>query len=135
MALPELEEDPSKLPFTSHILLENFVLAHTYSANSLVAREISAGMFRNGTYGIKDWKEFLESNFRKIEYFKFGRPLTYGFFKVFCENCLNEGRYSLEEDFKSCLEFSYVSSKLFVGDDSQKSSYSLCFHINILRPH
>ena len=128
VALPELEEDPSKLPFTSHFLMENFVLAHTYSANSLVSREISAGMFRNGTYGIKDWKEFLESNFRKIEYFKFGRPLTYGFFKVFYENCLKEGRYSLEMDLEDCHEFSYLASKLLVGDENAVAENPYCLY-------
>ena len=83
--LPELKEDPSRRPENSDKFMDNFALVHTYNANSLDSRKISAGMFRKGNlHGIKNWKEFLISKFRKIEYFKLGRPLTYGYFKQSC---------------------------------------------------
>ena len=127
--LPELKEDPSRRQMGSVKFMDNFALVQTYSANSHDAREISAGMFRKrNIHGIKNWKEFLESNFRKIEYFKLGRPLTYAYFKGFWEKKVNEGRYSLEANFKDCTEFSFMATKLFGGGEYTKTKNYSCLY-------
>ena len=118
--IPELEDDNSRRPEGSHKYMENFALTHTYCVNSEIAPFINAEMFRKGKYkgfeGINGWVEFLESKFRKVEYFKFGRPLIYGIFKLYVEEELNNGQYDLERAFKDCNEFRFFAEKLFGGN-------------------
>ena len=118
ISLPELKADPSRRPETSNKFIENFALVHTYNANSKIVRFINANMFQNGE-GIKDWKEFLESDFRKEEYFKFGRPLTYAIFVEFVGQLKG---YDLEAKFDDCEEFSFMASKLFGGRKYDKTN-------------
>ena len=116
--LPELKMDPSRRPETSNKFIENFSLVQTYNANSKIVRDINANMFPNEE-GIKDWKEFLKSDFRKKEYFKFGRPLTYG---IFLEKVGELKGYKLKEKFDDCEEFSFMASKLFGGKKYDKTN-------------
>ena len=109
LLLPELDIDPSRRPKASRKFIKNFSLVHTYNANSDIIQSINANMFP--TNGIKNWLEFLESKFRKKEYFKFGRPLIYGIFK----EKANLSDYDSEAEFESCEEFCFMGSKLFGG--------------------
>jgi hypothetical protein len=88
--LPNLRRDPSARPRLIGKEIENFSLIQTYNVNSELFQDVKADMFdtekgkkyySEGEPPIKDWNEFLVSKFRKIEYFKFGRPLTYRLFK------------------------------------------------------
>ena len=141
--LPELKDDPSRRAYTSDKFMDNFILIQTYSANSTIIRDINAGMFRDGKYGVKNWMEFLESKFRKIEYFKFGRPLTYGYFQKSEENNVNEGTYDLEAKFKDCKEFWFMASKLFGGSEYRLTTnlsilycmFNFAFGVNFLPPY
>jgi hypothetical protein len=65
-----------------------------------------------GNKPIKDWNEFLESSFRIIEYFKFGRPLSYEIFKAYEEENVKSGIYNLEKTYEKCLEFQLLDKKL-----------------------
>ena len=115
--LPELDLDTSRRPQTSSMFMENFSLIQTYSANSKIARSISAEMFPDDDLSIKNWMEFLDSDFRKIQYFKFGRPLTWGIFNLEAKKSIDEGEYDRESDFKNCKEFSFMATKLFGGQE------------------
>ena len=119
MLPPDLEDDPSRRPEGSPNHMENFALVHTYCANSHVAPFINATMFKNGKYesvdGIKGWSDFLKSKFRIAEYFKLGRPLIYGIFKLYGENELINNQYDLEKKFDECREFQFLAEKLFGG--------------------
>jgi hypothetical protein len=101
--------------------LKNFIPIQSYNVNSTVIQEIEADMFQKKIYQlrgeepIKDWNEFLESNFRLIEYFKFGRPLTYGIFKDLEEKNVISNSYNLEAAFRECCEFKYLGKKLSGG--------------------
>ena len=69
----------------------------------------------------------MGSNFRKIEYFKLGRPLTYGYFKgLDWEKNVSEGKYNLEANFKDCTEFSFMASKLFGGGEYETTKNHSC---------
>ena len=121
---PEIGEDPSRRPEGADKYMETFALTPTYSANSDIAPVIGANMFKSGTYKdmdqkteIKDWLDFLESKFRIVEYFKFGRPLIYGAFKMYEENKLRKNLYDLEMNFEDCSEFKFFGRKLFGGKD------------------
>ena len=116
--LPDLEDDPSRRPEGSHLYMENFALVHTYCANSHVAPFINAEMFKNEKYigdGIDGWSDFLKSKFRIAEYFKLGRPLIYGIFRLYGENALINNQYDLEKEFNECREFQFLAEKLFGG--------------------
>ena len=117
--IPELKSDPSRRSMGSNQLMDNFVLVRTYNVNSKISLSIKADMFEKGEYkninGIHNWLDFLKSEFRIQEYFKFGRPLIYGYFKLFeLENLLN-GEYDLEAKFENCREFWSMALKLFGG--------------------
>ena len=117
--LPELALDPSRRSEGSNRFIENFSLVQTYSANSRETKFINSAMFPNDK-GVKNWKEFLKSNFRIEEYFKLGRPLTFG---VFRENVILDDDYEgekLETKFEGCKEFRFMASKLFGGKEYQK---------------
>ena len=109
--LPEWKLDSSRRPETSSRFIENFALVQTYSVNSETVQFLTADMFPY--QGINDWQEFLKSDFRKREYFKFGRPLIYGVF----QECVKDLKtYDLEADFDECGEFKFMASKLFGGE-------------------
>jgi hypothetical protein len=101
--------------------LKNFILLQTYNVNSMIIPEIKADMFQKRIYQlrgeapIKDWNEFLESNFRLIKYFKFGRPLAYGIFKDLEEKNVLSNSYNLEAAYQDCCEFKYLAKKLSGG--------------------
>ena len=82
LLLPELDTDPSRRDSLSLDFLKPFVFVQTYNVNSEFASKIRDDMFpiKNGKKEIKNWREFLFSDFRKEEFFKFGRPLIYGTF-------------------------------------------------------
>ena len=130
--LPEWRLDPSRRPGTSSRFIESFALVQTYSVNSETVQSLTADMFPN--QGIKDWNEFLKSDFRKREYFKFGRPLIYG---IFLKNVVNDLRkyelegkfeYDLEAKFDECGEFNFMASKLFGGKEyGETSNISLLY--------
>ena len=106
---PKYELDLCKLPMmASHRIIENFSLLQSYNANSDIIQSINANMFPNEE-GICNWVDFLKSDFRKVEYFKFGRPLNYAAFRDLAFSC------DLKEEFKDCREFKFIASKLF-GD-------------------
>ena len=126
--LPELK-GASRRPENSDKFMDNFALVHTYNANSLDSRKISAGMFRKGNlHGIENWKEFLISKFRKIEYFKLGRPLTYGYFKQSVEKKVRDDKYDMEKDFEGCKEFSFMATKLFGGGKYATTTNHSCLY-------
>ena len=104
MLQPKYELDV--LPMTSHRIIENFSLLQTYNANSDIS--INADMFPN-EQGICNWMDFLKSDFRKVEYFKFGRPLNYAAFRELAHRC------DLKKEFNDCEEFKFIASRLF-GD-------------------
>ena len=118
--LPELRSDPSRRARGSSQFMEKFVLVDSYSVNNAeISRFINAEMFQRGKFkgkdGINNWLDFLESEFRIHEYFKFGRPLIYGYFKQYeLENLLG-GKYDLEAPFENCKEFWSMAVKLFGG--------------------
>ena len=68
---PKRELDLPRLPTASHKIIENFSLLPTYNANSEIFQSINANMFPNDE-GICNWVDFLKSDFRIVEYFKFG---------------------------------------------------------------
>ena len=115
LLLPELALDPSRRPLASAKFIENFSLVQTYNVNlAEIVQSISADMFPNDyCKGINDWQEFLKSDFRREEYFKFGRPLNYG---VFREKAKFDN-YILEAEFEKCEEFAFMASKLFGGKE------------------
>ena len=117
--IPELVDDPSRRPEGSHRYMENFAFMYTYNANSEIAPFINAEMFQIGKYkdieGIDGWRVFLKSKFRISEYFKFGRPLIYGIFKLYSDGELANDQYDLEKDFEFCAEFRFLADKLFGG--------------------
>ena len=121
--LPELKNDPSRRPKLSDKLMENFSFIQTYNVNSVFAQKIESEMFKKEKYHaigdnpITDWNVFLDSKFRKIEYFKFGRPLTYAFFKEIGEQKVLANEYNLEARFFESLEFKFMAMKLFGGSD------------------
>jgi hypothetical protein len=102
--------------------LKNFLLLETFNVISTVLVEIEADMFQKRIYQlnseapIKDWNEFLVSDFRIIEYFKFGRPLIYGIFKDLEELNVISKRYNLEATYQECCEFKYLAKKLSSGE-------------------
>ena len=100
------ELDLCKLPMASHRIIKNFPLLQTYSANSDIS--INADMFPNDE-GICNWMDFLKSNFRKVEYFKFGRPLNYAAYRDLA--FLDVGDFKAK--FEECREFKFMKSKLF----------------------
>ena len=106
---PEYELDLARLPTASRRIIENFSLLQTYNANSDIFQSINANMFPNEN-GICNWVDFLKSDFRKVEYFKFGRPFNYTAFSY------RGFRYSFEEEFEKCREFKIVADKLFGGE-------------------
>ena len=120
--LPEWKSDSSRRPETSSRFIENFALVQTYSVNSEAVQFLTADMFPY--QGINDWQEFLKSDFRKIEYFKFGRPLIYG---IFQESVKDLETYDLEAKFEECGEFNFMASKLFGGE-----KYGLTDEIGLL---
>jgi hypothetical protein len=125
--LPELIGDPSRRPNLSKSAMENFSLIQTFNVNSDLFQDVKASMFDSdnekkyhskGEAPIKDWNEFLVSQFRKIEYFKLGRPLTYAIFKYFEEKSVIENKYDLNERFYGAKEFNFMATKLFAGTDA-----------------
>ena len=103
--------------------------------NSETVKSITADMFPS--QGIEDWNEFLKSDLRKIEYFKFGRPLIYG---IFQESVKDLETYDLEADFDKCVEFKFIACKLFGGKEYGGTSnisllygmFNLAFGTNFL---
>ena len=130
---PELKIDPSRRPTLSGEFMDNFSLIHTYNVNSKYARIIEANMFQNprNKISVKDWNQFLDDKrFRVIEFFKFGRPLTYGFFKNLEEQNVINGKYNLEANFLECREFKFMAMKLFAGSgevDKDTSDFSCLY--------
>jgi hypothetical protein len=116
------------------IFMNDFFLTQTFNVNSKIAEEIEADMFQKRSYSlmdknpIKDWNEFLDSNFRIIEYFKFGRPLSYGKFKEYEEKNVESGRYNLKETLKNCCEFQFKENKLSVLSDSLQTLDVTCLY-------
>ena len=110
--LPEWKSDSSRRPETSSRFMESFALVQTYSVNSETVQSLTADMFPY--QGINDWQEFLKSDFRKIEYFKFGRPLIYGIFQASVKDLKT---YDLEAKFEECGEFNFMAFKLFGGKE------------------
>ena len=101
--LPELGIDPSRRETTSLKFIDNFTLVQTYNVNAKSAASIHAGMFPREK--INNWNEFLESNFRKEEFFKFGRPLIYGTFVNKIGKKLYTNEYDLDATLDDCKEF------------------------------
>ena len=117
--LPELTADPSRRPQTSAKFMKNFSLISTHSVNSEIFQKIKADMFdhssRTTELCSENWMTFLDSNERKIEYFKFGRPLIWGVFKSVAQDAIEKNAYNLEADFDDCQEFHFMAVKLFGG--------------------
>jgi hypothetical protein len=139
--LPELDIDPSRREATSLKFIENFTLVQTYNVNTKSATSIHAGMFPSEN--IKDWNEFLESNIRKEEFFKFGRPLIYGTFVNNVGKKLYTDEYDLHATLEDCREFKFLSQKLFGGKEYEKNSkdisqlcgmFNFAFGVNFLPP-
>ena len=113
--LPDWKLDPSWREQTSCRFIENFALVQTYSVHSETVQKITAKT-------CTDWKKFLKSKDRIIEYFKLGRPLIYGVFleKVATDrekyNREAKFEYNLEAEFNECGEFKYMAKKLFGGE-------------------
>ena len=84
----------------------------TYNVNSLETKSINSAMFPNDK-GVTNWKEFLISNYRKEEYFKLGRPLTYEIFR----ELVRFDFYDLKAKFEDCREFRFMACKIFGGKE------------------
>jgi hypothetical protein len=132
--MPKTKEDRSshfKYPVT---FMKDFFLIQTFNVNSGIAKEIEADMFQKRNYTlennnpIKDWNEFLGSKFRIIEYFKFGRPLSYGIFKEYEEENVKSGRYNFKENFEDCSEFQILDKKLTGVTDGSEIQNLKCLY-------
>ena len=138
---PELVLDPSRRESTSLKFIENFVLVQTYNVNAEEALSIKAGMFPKEN--IKDWNDFLVSDFRKEEFFKIGRPLIYGTFVNEARDDLINKNYDLDAILDNCREFSFLSKRLFGGKKFVEtenitilnSMFNFAFGVNFLLPH
>jgi hypothetical protein len=103
-------------------ILKNFIPFQAFNVNSMILQEIEADMFQKRIYQLKsetpisDWNEFLKSNLRRIEYFKFGRPLIYEIFKDLEEENVSLHSYNLEAPYLECCEFKYFAKKLSAGN-------------------
>ena len=135
--LPELDLDPSRREATSLNFMENFALVQTYNVNSEEAKSIHADMFPKGK--INDWIQFLDSDFRKEEFFKNGRPLIYG---TFIKNLKNDP-FNIEKTFEECNEFQFLGQKLFGGKEYKRTEdmatlcgmFNFAFGVNYFPPH
>ena len=143
--LPELEHDPSRRASGSNQPMSNFVLVRTYNVNNAkFTLSIKSNMFVRGEYknidGINNWLDFLKSRFRIQHYFKFGRPLIYGYFRQFELKNLYNGEYDPEKKFEDCKEFYSMALKLFGGvrfchtenDHCLYSMFNFAFGTNFL---
>ena len=126
LPLPDKDKDPSMAHGTSDGIIDNFSLVQTYSVNSDIFYSINANMFPNDK-GVINWVDFLKSDFRKEEYFKFGRPLNYAVFKDLA--CLNDGEFGAK--FKDCREFKFLAFKL-LGDREYGEMIEIGFLYSLL---